>query len=630
MIRRSLAALAAGALAATGLAVLVPTSAEAASTLGASAAQTGRYFGTAISAGKLGDSTYTTIANREFDMVTAENEMKLDATEPNQNQFNYTAGDRVANWATSNGKRLRGHTLAWHSQQPGWMQNMSGTALRNAMLNHVTQVATHYRGKIYAWDVVNEAFADGTSGARRDSNLQRTGNDWIEVAFRAARAADPGAKLCYNDYNIDNVDHAKTKAVVAMVRDFKSRGVPIDCVGLQAHFNSGNPVPSNFQTTVSTFAGLGVDVQITELDIQGSGTDQANKYRQVTNACLAISRCNGITVWGVRDTDSWRPGDTPLLFDGNGNKKQAYTATLEALNGGTPNPPDDCRNGYVALTYDDGPNPGNTPALLNALRAAGVRATMFNTGQNAAANPALVASQASAGMWIANHSYTHPHMLTLSTAAMSSELSRTQTAIQNAGGGTPRLFRPPYGETNATLESVASGLGLRTIIWDVDSQDWNGATTAQIVQAAERLTNGQSILMHDQYATTVAAVPQIVSGLRSRGLCAGKISPTTGRAVAPDAIDPPPGGGCTATYSDGQSWPDRFNGQVVVTGSSNWTVTVTVRAPQRIIATWNAAVSWDSTGNVMTARPNGSGNTFGFTVLHGGNQTRPSVTCTAT
>ncbi len=215
MIRRSLAALAAGALAATGLVVLVPTAAQAASTLGASAAQTGRYFGTAISAGKLGDSTYTTIANREFDMVTAENEMKLDATEPNQNQFNYTAGDRVANWATSNGKRLRGHTLAWHSQQPGWMQNMSGTALRNAMLNHVTQVATHYRGKIYAWDVVNEAFADGSSGARRDSNLQRTGNDWIEVAFRAARAADPGAKLCYNDYNIDNVDHAKTKAVVA-------------------------------------------------------------------------------------------------------------------------------------------------------------------------------------------------------------------------------------------------------------------------------------------------------------------------------------------------------------------------------------------------------------------------------
>jgi endo-1,4-beta-xylanase len=218
------------------------------------------------------------------------------------------------------------------------MQNMSGTALRNAMLNHITQVATHYKGKIYAWDVVNEAFADDGSGGRRDSNLQRTGNDWIEAAFRAARAADPAAKLCYNDYNTDNWSHAKTQGVYSMVRDFKSRGVPIDCVGFQAHFNSGNPVPANFQTTLSSFAALGVDVQITELDIQGSGTDQANKYRAVVNACLAVARCNGITVWGVRDSDSWRAGDTPLLFDGSGNKKAAYTATLEALNSGTPPP----------------------------------------------------------------------------------------------------------------------------------------------------------------------------------------------------------------------------------------------------------------------------------------------------
>jgi endo-1,4-beta-xylanase len=636
------------------------TAAQAATTLGASAAQSGRYFGTAISAGKLGDSTYTTIANREFDMVSAENEMKLDATEPNQGQFNYSAGDRIANWATSNGKRLRGHTLAWHSQQPGWMQSMSGTALRNAMLNHVTQVATHYRGKVYAWDVVNEAFADDGSGGRRDSNLQRTGNDWIEAAFRAARAADSGAKLCYNDYNIDNWSQAKTQGVASMVRDFKSRGVPIDCVGLQAHFNSGNPVPSNFQATVSGFAALGVDVQITELDIQGSGTDQANKYRTVVNACLAVARCNGITVWGVRDSDSWRASDTPLLFDGSGNKKAAYTAVLDALNAAGPGSPTtppgnpttppanpttppaaSCPNGYVGLTYDDGPNPSNTTTLLTALRNNGLRATMFNIGQNAAANASLVAAQVSAGMWVGNHSYTHPHMLTLSSQQMSSELSRTQTAIQNGGGGTPKLFRPPYGETNATLQSAASALGLRTVTWDVDSQDWNGASTAQIVQAASTLTNGQIILMHDQYATTVAAIPQIASGLRSRGLCAGMISAGTGRAVAPDGggtpttpptdpTTPPAGGGCTATYSEGQKWSDRFNGQVSVTGSNNWTVTVTFRSPQKVTATWNATPTFDSTGLVMTARPNGSGNNFGFTVQHGGNWTWPSLTCRAT
>jgi len=322
----------------TGVAV---TSAQAAgSTLQAAAAESGRYFGTAIAANKLSETAYTTIANREFNMVTAENEMKLDATEPNQNQFTFTNGDRIVSWARSNGKQVRGHTLAWHSQQPGWMQNMSGSALRSAMLNHVTQVATHYRGQIHSWDVVNEAFADGSSGARRDSNLQRTGNDWIEAAFRAARAADPNAKLCYNDYNTDNWSHAKTQAVYNMVRDFKSRGVPIDCVGFQAHFNSGNPVPSNYHTTLGNFAALGVDVQITELDIAGSGTSQAEQYRGIVQACLAVSRCTGISVWGVRDSDSWRSGDTPLLFDGNGNKKLAYNYTLDALNaGGTGNPP---------------------------------------------------------------------------------------------------------------------------------------------------------------------------------------------------------------------------------------------------------------------------------------------------
>jgi len=321
---------------------MAATSAQAAgSTLQAAAAESGRYFGTAIAAGKLNDSQYTTIANREFNMVTAENEMKLDATEPNQNQFNYTNGDRIVSWARSNGKQVRGHTLAWHSQQPGWMQNMSGSALRNAMLNHVTQVATHYRGQIHSWDVVNEAFADGSSGARRDSNLQRTGNDWIEAAFRAARAADPNAKLCYNDYNTDNWSHAKTQAVYNMVRDFKSRGVPIDCVGFQAHFNSGNPVPNNYHETLGNFAALGVDVQITELDIAGSGTSQAEQYRGIVQACLAVARCTGISVWGVRDSDSWRAGDTPLLFDGNGNKKTAYNYTLDALNaGGTGTNPD--------------------------------------------------------------------------------------------------------------------------------------------------------------------------------------------------------------------------------------------------------------------------------------------------
>src|SRR6185312_5480958 len=122
-------------------------------------------------------------------------------------------------------------------------------------------------------------------------------------------------------------------------KDFKARGVPIDCVGLQSHFNPQSPVPSNYQTTISSFAALGVDVQITELDIEGSGSAQAENYRKVVQACLNVARCTGITVWGVRDTDSWRSSGTPLLYDGSGNKKAAYTAVLNAFNQTNPTTP---------------------------------------------------------------------------------------------------------------------------------------------------------------------------------------------------------------------------------------------------------------------------------------------------
>ena len=330
---RPLLAAVAVAIAAVGWGLTMPAANAAASTLGAAAAQSGRYFGTAIAAGRLGDSTYTTIAGREFNMVTAENEMKPDATQPQRGQFNFSSGDQIYNWATQRGMRVRGHTLAWHAQQPSWMQSLNGSSLRQAMIDHINGVMGHYKGKLAAWDVVNEAFNE--DGSRRQSNLQGTGNDWIEVAFRTARNADSSVKLCYNDYNIENWSYGKTQGVYNMIRDFKSRGVPIDCVGLQTHFTGGSSLPGNFQTTLSSFAALGVDVALTEVDVTNSSTSQ---YAGLTQACMNVSRCIGITVWGVRDSDSWRSNESPLLFDGGGNKKAAYTSVLNVLNSANPGP----------------------------------------------------------------------------------------------------------------------------------------------------------------------------------------------------------------------------------------------------------------------------------------------------
>ncbi|WFE63017.1 endo-1,4-beta-xylanase [Micromonospora sp. WMMD714] len=309
-------------------------------TLKAAAERSGRYFGAAMGSDRLNDSGFLNIASREFDMMTAVNEMKPDATEPNPGQFDFSRGDAIYNWATQRGMRFRGHTLAWHAQQPRFWGSLSGSALRQAMISHINGVMAHYKGKLYAWDVVNEAYAE--NGSRRSSNLQSTGNDWIEVAFRTARAADPSVKLCYNDYNIENWTYAKTQGVYNMIKDFKARGVPIDCVGLQTHFTGGSSLPGNFQTTLSSFAALGVDVALTEADVTNASTTQ---YAGLTQACMNVPRCVGITTWGIRDSDSWRGNENPLLFDRNSNPKPAYTSVLNALNAasttvpGTTTPP---------------------------------------------------------------------------------------------------------------------------------------------------------------------------------------------------------------------------------------------------------------------------------------------------
>jgi len=313
-------------------------------------------------------------------------------------------------------------------------------------------------------------------------------------------------------------------------------------------------------------------------------------------------------------------------------------------------------NGYVGLTFDDGPNPSNTTNLLNTLKSNGVRATLFNIGQNAQQNPSLVQAEKAANMWINNHSWTHPHMTTLSQAQMTSEISQTQQVLQQQTGTAPKLFRPPFGETNATLKSVEAQFGLTEIIWDIDSQDWNGASTAQIVAAAGRLTAGQIILMHDFPPNTIAAIPQIVAGLTSRNLCAGMISPTTGRAVAPDGATPPPptptptrtspsptpstttppatGAACRVT-SVISAWNTGLTNNMTIantgTGTfSNWTLTFTLASGQTITSGWNATyspasgqVTATNAGYNATIAP-GASTSIGYQANHTGNSGAPT------
>jgi endo-1,4-beta-xylanase len=325
---------------------------SAASTLGAAAAAGGRVFGAAVSNSHLSDSQYVTTWDTEFTGFTPENEMKWDTTEPSQNSFNFSAADTLVSHAQQHNMKIRGHTLVWHNQLPGWVSSISSSStLLSVMNNHITTETTHFQGKIWYWDVVNEAFNE--DGTRRSDVFQNLlGNSYIETAFRTAHAADPNAKLCYNDYNIEDMNGAKSQAVYAMVADFKNRGVPIDCVGFQSHFIVGQ-IPGDFQATLQKFANLGIDVQITELDIRmptpastANLSQQATDYSNVVKACFAVSRCNDITVWGITDKYSWVPGTFPgqgaaLLFDDNYNKKPAYNSTLTALNGApqvTPTP----------------------------------------------------------------------------------------------------------------------------------------------------------------------------------------------------------------------------------------------------------------------------------------------------
>ena len=176
-MRKAVTAAVVGVMTAGGLVAAAGT-ASAQTTLAEAAAATGRYFGTAVAAGRLGEQDYTATLNREFNSITAENSWKWESLQPSPGYFDFSTADRIAEHARQQGMEIRGHTLVWHSQLPSWVQNISSPdELRQVMRNHITTVMEHYKGQVRSWDVVNEAFEDGSSGARRNSVFQRVLGD---------------------------------------------------------------------------------------------------------------------------------------------------------------------------------------------------------------------------------------------------------------------------------------------------------------------------------------------------------------------------------------------------------------------------------------------------------------------
>lgn len=302
-------------------------------------------LGAAMRAQNLADDhlyAATFVAN--FDSLTPENELKMLFVEPQPGRYDFRAADALVSFARAHGKTVRGHTLVYGSQLPSWVTNppvpWTRASLLAVMKDYIDTVMKHYGSQILTWDVVNEAFND--DGSFRDNVWYRViGRDYVEQAFRFARAASPGAVLTYNDIAAET-DDAKSRAILRMAADFRRRGVPLDAIGLQNHTNLfGFPRADILEATMSRYATLGLRVEITEMDVGAAGYSaspatgsqlQADAYRDAATACWDVAACGRLTTWGISDAVTWiGSAQAPLLFDSAYEPKPAFYAVRQAL-----------------------------------------------------------------------------------------------------------------------------------------------------------------------------------------------------------------------------------------------------------------------------------------------------------
>jgi len=291
------------------------------------------------------------LIKEHFNSLTPENTMKPGPIHPEENRYFWDDADKIVDFAQANGMKVRGHTLCWHSQTGAWMfKDSQGNQVTKEIAlarlkEHITQVVTRYKGKVYAWDVLNEAIVDDEDTAKiyRETPWYKIcGEEYIADIYQWAHEADPNAVLFYNDYNTE--DPVKRDKIYYMLKKLLDAGVPVNAVGLQGHWNITNPTEQNLRDAIDKFSSLGLKVQITELDVSiyTSRSDTVNmgftperEKKQIDLYKMAFKMfrekkdvITGVTFWNVYDGRSWlNRGNRkayPLLFDENLKPKKAY------------------------------------------------------------------------------------------------------------------------------------------------------------------------------------------------------------------------------------------------------------------------------------------------------------------
>jgi endo-1,4-beta-xylanase len=319
-------------------------------------------FGSAITPAQIKTGAADFIAN-QFNVVVAENVMKASELAPAaEGQYDFRTADELVNYAISRGLKVRGHTLIWHNQVPAWMfvdggQTVSRAVLVARMQRYIADVVGHFKGRVYAWDVINEAFVFGENNVKTDAGGMRLspwreiiGEDFIAIAFAAAAKADPAALLFYNDY--ETQEPRKVAAISQMVTQLKASGVKIDGIGHQAHYTVVHPPLEVFEQAVIAYGRLGMTQHVTELDLALNGDIMQNRVTSATPALLALQAqrygdffklfirhqqlISAVLVWGIDDAHSWLTQwpmprfEAPLLFDRQRQPKPAFWAVLQA------------------------------------------------------------------------------------------------------------------------------------------------------------------------------------------------------------------------------------------------------------------------------------------------------------